>query len=625
MEFELLDKINSPEELRTIPECDIPRLCDELRAFLINKVEKSGGHLASNLGVAELTVALHRIFDSPRDHIIFDVGHQSYIHKILTGRKEGFDNLRATGGLSGFTLMRESCHDPFGAGHSSTSISAALGYAEADAMAGRDAYTVCVIGDGAYTGGMVHEALNNCKPDLKLIIVLNENGMSISSNKGTFANYLSRARASLGYNKWKQGTTSVLQSIPLFGRPIKTVLSFFKKLIKNTFLRPNYFEELGLYYVGPIDGNDYKKVRDALNIAKRSEKCVVVHIKTVKGKGYTPAERSPTEFHNITSSVREKKTFHSVFANKLIENAKNDIKIVAVTAAMGVGTGLERFGETYPKRYFDVGIAESHALTFSAGLAASGLKPFVAIYSTFLQRGYDNIIHDIALQELPVKIMIDRAGLAASDGATHHGIFDVAFLSHTPGVELYAPSTYRALERAIDAISNTSVPSAVRYSNASEIEDVERRFDDLSAGKAPLIRIDFSQERVPENLIITYGQILGEVMKAEEELLRRGIDTGIILVEKIKPYDEPVDLIHKFAASAKRVIYVEEGIKNGGAAMITENLLLKRGFDFKKTSYEIMAIDDNFASPEQLCNIYDYAGISAKKILENFGIIIKKY
>lgn len=620
MNCKFINSIDNPSDLRRLSDADIPALCSELREFLIEKVEKRGGHLASNLGVVELSVALHRCFDSPRDHIIFDVGHQAYVHKILTGRKASFDDLRVPGGLSGFTLMKESEHDAFGAGHSSTSVSAALGYAEADHLSGNDAYTVCVIGDGAYTGGMVHEALNNCKPDLKLIIVINENGMSISDNKGTFANYLSKVRLSAGYNKWKRGTTSVLQKIPLIGKPLKSILSAIKNLVKNSFMRPNYFEELGLYYIGPIDGNDYKKVEDALESAKRIEKCVVVHLKTLKGKGYVPAEKSPTEFHSLKSGKELNDTFHNVFVNKIIQKSKNDGKIVAVTAAMGAGTGLESFGTLYPERYFDVGIAEEHALTFSAGLAASGLSPYVAIYSTFLQRGYDNILHDIALQNLPVRMMIDRAGLAVSDGATHHGIFDVAFLSHIPGVEIYAPCSYSSFGDILDRIETTQNPVAVRYPNACELDFVDEKFKPQNRESVSFIRTDFSSDNTPDVVFITYGQIVSEVVKAEQILRERGVSSGIILVEKIKPYSEPVEAIKNLISGAKHAIYVEEGIKNGGAAMITRSMLGESGFDFAKTKFDIVAIDDDFATPDKICDLYDYAGLSANRIIKNIKI-----
>lgn len=613
MSYDILNRIDSPTDLKALSEEDVQTLCAELREFMIDKVEKQGGHLASNLGVTELTVALHRIFDSPRDHIIFDVGHQSYVHKILTGRRERFDELRVPGGLSGFTRMSESEHDPFGAGHSSTSVSAALGYAEADAMTGSDAYTVCVMGDGAYTGGMIHEALNNCKPDLRLVIVLNENGMSISSNKGTFANYLSKVRTSKGYNELKRSTTSFLHRIPLVGKAVKAVLSAMKNAIKSLFLHPNYFEELGLYYIGPVDGNDYKKISEALKRAKSTGKCVVVHAKTVKGKGYTPAEASPQKFHSVTSSGAADDTFHARLVEKLLENAKNGKKIVAVTAAMGAGTGFERFGELYPERYFDVGIAESHAITFSAGLAANGMRPYVAIYSTFLQRGYDNVVHDVALQGLPVCMIIDRAGLAHSDGATHHGIFDVSFLSHIPSVELYAPASYSALQKAIRVCETASLPVAIRYPNGAELDFVDKTFYSVDDTDTPSVRVDFPLSETKEVILVTYGGILSEVVKAKELLLAEGLSAGIVLVEKIKPYADAVDLLATLGDSCERIVYVEEGIKNGGAAMITQAMLKERGCNAR---FDIIAIDDNFAAPSLVCDLYDYTGLSAKKIAE---------
>ena len=586
MKYRILNDINSPEDLRAVADKDIPDLCREIRDFLVEKVEASGGHLASNLGVTELSVALHRVFDSPRDHVIFDIGHQSYVHKILTGRKDRFDDLRTPGGLSGFTLMRESEHDAFGAGHSSTAISAALGYAEAAMLNGTNEHTVCIIGDGAFTGGMVHEALNNCRSELKLVIILNENGMAISGNRGNFAECFSEIDHRVELN------------------------------------RRHYFECLGLSYVGPIDGNDYHAVAAALEQARDLGKCTVVHIRTVKGKGFAPAESSPTEFHSVRSATEGDKTFHSIFADSLIKKAEKDEKILAVTAAMGAGTGLESFGERFPRRYFDVGIAETHALTFSAGLAAAGYKPHVAIYSTFLQRGYDNIIHDIALQNLPVCIMIDRAGLAPSDGATHHGIFDVAFLSHIPEMEIYAPASFEALSRLVDA--DNSKPTAIRYPNASELDFVDKEFGEIPEGEMPLVRADFTSGTSKKLVFITYGNILAEVHRAKTALSARGIDTGIILVEKIKPYADSCNQIYDLVSSSDHVVYVEEGIKNGGAAMITGNTLTEMGIDTSKTTYDIIAIDDNFAAPEQITDIYDYVGLSAEKILARCEDIINR-
>ena len=598
MKNDILDQINSPKDLKNLAERDIPKLCEELRHVLVESVEKNGGHLASNLGVTELTVALHRVFDSPKDHIIFDVGHQAYVHKILTGRKDRFDDLRAPGGLSGFTFMRESEHDAFGAGHSSTSISAALGYAEAAAIRGSGEYTVCVVGDGAYTGGMVHEAFNNCKPNLRLIIVLNENGMAISSNKGNYANYLSKLRISVGHSELNGGASTMLQNA-------------------------NYFEMLGLHYIGPVDGNDYKEVVSALKRAKSANKCVVVHLKTVKGKGYEPAENSPIEFHSMKSTSDDTEAFNTVFVNELVKIAENDKKITAVTAAMGPGTGIDRFGELYPTRYFDVGIAEEHALTFSAGLAAAGFSPYVATYSTFLQRGYDSIIHDIALQALPVKIVIDRAGLAVFDGATHHGIFDVSFLSHIPHIYIYAPATYAALSRVVIESSDAKHPVAIRYPNSQEHKFVAEEFVELLDDELyPFMRADFSFDSEIDVMFVTYGHIVEEVREAKKHLIADGISSGIILVECIKPYDKICDRILSIAKKAKQIIYVEEGIKNGGAAMITETILCEKGLDLSKTKYNIIAIDDNFASPDEPCCLYDFVGLSSKKIYEKCKYIL---
>lgn len=620
MSYKLLETIKSPDDVKKLGEKDIPVLCEEIREFLVENTRKNGGHLASNLGVTELSVALHRVFSSPDDHIIFDVGHQSYVHKLLTGRREAFSTLRKTGGLSGFTKISESPHDPFGAGHSSTSISAALGFAEADRLMKRENYTVAVIGDGSYTGGMVHEALNNCAQDLPLIIILNENGMSISLNKGTFATYLSKVRISKGYRSWKHGTNSFLNKIPLIGKPIKSVLTFIRLKFKNLLFASNYFEDLGLYYMGPIDGNDYKKVENALKKAKQLKKCVVVHIKTVKGKGYEPAENSPEEFHGIGTGTAQSTTFHSVFADTLIDLAENDESIVAITAAMGKGTGLDAFEARYPERYFDVGIAEGHAVTFAAGLSAAGLKPYVAIYSTFLQRAYDSLIHDVALQDLPVKLFVDRAGISKADGATHHGIFDVSFLSHIPGMVILAPATYEALQRSIAFANECNAPVAVRYPNSSESEKVISAFYKNFKSSELGVRTTFDVDNLPEKVFITYGTIVGNVLDAAEILKSHGdLSVGVVLLERLKPYDTLAKMVLPYLLRATRIVFAEEGIKNGGAGMLLLEELKMQGFNDAKCNYSISAIDDNFASPENPCDIYDYVGLSAEKLVEQMN------
>ena len=613
MKYPLLDGINSPSDLKKLNKSNIPALCSEIREFLVENTKERGGHLASNLGVVELTLAIHTVFDSPTDHIIFDVGHQSYVHKLITGRRAEFNNLRVPGGLSGFTSPRESEHDPFGAGHSSTSVSAALGIAEADVLAGRKCHTVCVTGDGAFTGGMVHEALNNCPKDRPIVIILNENGMSISSTKGAFASYLSRVRISKGYRRLKSDTKNFIDRIPLIGKPLHAFCSWLKDLVKAAIYKPNYFEELGLYYIGPIDGHDYDKVTKALTLAKQTGKACVVHVKTVKGRGYEPAECSPDGYHSL-ASASSGTSFHSVFADELTSLAERDKRIVGVTAAMGIGTGLDRFGAAYPDRYFDVGIAEPHALTFAAGLATGGNIPFVAIYSTFLQRGYDSLLHDIALQNLPVKIMIDRAGLATSDGATHHGIFDVSFISHIPNTTLLAPVFYSSLREMVGFAAEHGGPVAIRYPNATEPADSLKRFVPVSTDPLARVSVDFDPDSPPEYIFLTYGPLIGRVCNAADMLRREGASVGIVLIETLKPYGGVADKLLPILSAARRVVYAEEGIRNGGAAEITREELYLRGLDFSRCEYRIAAIEDNFASPHTPCELYDFVGLSAEKL-----------
>lgn len=601
-----IDAITSPADLRAIPESEMPTVCEEYRAFLIENAKEHGGHLASNLGVVELSVALHRIFDSPKDHIIFDVGHQAYVHKLITGRKSGFSTLRQPGGLSGFTSRTESEHDPFGAGHSSTSVSAALGFAVADKLAGRETFTVCVLGDGAYTGGMIHEALNNCRPDLPMIIILNENRMSISKNQGAFASYLSGVRLSRKYRRFKRGTKSFLAHLPLIGKPLTKLFSGFKSLVKRVVYKSNYFESLGLTYLGPVVGNDYAALSNALLEAKEIGGTVVLHIETVKGKGYSLAEEQPEAFHSV-SHKETAESFHSVFADSLTTLAAQNESVVAVTAAMGLGTGLASFGEQFPSRYFDVGIAEPHALTFAAGLSAAGMVPYVAIYSTFLQRGYDNILHDIALQNLPVHLMIDRAGLAISDGATHHGIFDVAFLSHIPGISIYAPATFGSLRAILEKTKDAKAPVAIRYPNAAESARVRDTFYKNGDYESFGVRANFESGKKLEVLFITYGQIAERVLLTEDILSAEGVSCGTILLEDLAPYEKTAKRLRPYLSDVWRVIFVEEGVKNGGAGMILSSLLPEK-------KITVAAIEDGFAKPASPCDLYDFVGLSPAKL-----------
>ena len=610
--YEVLDRVHEPKDVKELSAAEIPALCRDIRAFLVDHVTRTGGHLASNLGVVELSVALHRVFDSPHDHILFDVGHQSYVHKILTGRKERFDTLRTTGGLSGFTSRRESEHDPFGAGHSSTSVSAAIGLAEADRLTGSDAYTVAVLGDGAYTGGMVHEALNNVHDGLRLVLVLNENRMSISRNKGAFASYLARVRISEGYRNWKRHTKSVLHHIPLVGKPLENLFAALKDGIKRRFYTLNYFEALGLYYLGPVDGNDEAAVERALSEAKRSGKNVLVHVITKKGKGYEPAERAPEAYHNLPCAEPPKDTFHSVFVKELCREAEEDPRIVAITAAMSTGTGLCEFGTRYPDRYFDVGIAEEHALTFAAGLAAGGMRPYPVIYSTFLQRAYDNILHDVALQSLPVRMMIDRAGLAVADGATHHGIFDVAFLSEIPGVRILAPVTYGSLIAALREIEKAETPVALRYPNASEDKAVCTAFYPQGDYERFGVRADFDSD--VDVVLVSYGWEISRALEAETLLGESGIRAGTVLLEELSPYEKTAESLLPYLSRASLILIAEEGIENGGAAMILKEKLARLGLPAERVV--IRAIADSFASPETPVDLYDSLGLSAKALAD---------
>ncbi len=613
-----LNHIQSPEDFKKIPVDQMSYVADEIRQELIRITSANGGHLASNLGVVELTMAIHRVFDTPKDHVIFDVGHQSYVHKMLTGRYGAMDTLRKPSGLSGFTKREESEHDCFGAGHSSTSLSAALGFAISDKLNDSDAYTVVVVGDGAYTGGMIHEALNNCHRKLNLIIIMNENEMSISKNIGRFAKNLSKLRTKSGYFRTKRATGVFLKKIPLVGRYIFRLVSNIKRMVKNALYGSNYFESMGLTYLGPIDGNDFEAVEHLLREAKKLNESVVVHLKTKKGKGYEPAEQSPEFYHGMSpvcANTAEKRTFSKEMGRWLTERAATDNRICAVTAAMGDGTGLNDFCKTYEKRFFDVGIAEEHALTFCAGLAANGMKPFVAIYSTFLQRGYDNLIHDIALQRLPCVICVDRAGLNVGDGATHHGIFDVAFLSQIPNMRIYTPITLGALDRALEeSYSYHDRPSAIRYPNGCESDEVLRMFYPNGEYRSPGIVKSFADQERPNLLIITYGRIVLQAMEAKKKLEADGISVGIVLLEMLKPYEETARQLSSLVSHRTNLIFLEEGIQSGGMGMNLASRM-EQEYGIPNDRIRILAIDDSFVEKSHADKtIYDAAGIGAADI-----------
>lgn len=620
MKYKYLSSVSSPADVKAMTEDELSVLTDEIRDYLIKRVAENGGHLASNLGVVELSVALHRVFNTPKDHIIWDVGHQSYVHKMLTGRMQKFDTLRTGGGISGFENRRESEHDCFGTGHSSTSLSAALGFAQADRLNGSDAFTVAIIGDGAFTGGMIHEALNNCDKNLRLIIILNENEMSISKNIGLFSKNFSKIRTTPGYLRTKKKTGNIIKRIPLIGKPIFKALLAVKIWVKNMIFGTNYFEDLGLYYLGPVDGHNLKATEALLREATRLDETVVIHIKTRKGKGYAPAEENPGKYHGMPSKScaggHGEASYSQMFGKYLSDEAKKDKRICAITAAMSTGTGLDTFRTEHPDRFFDVGIAEEHAVTFAAGLAADGMRPVVAIYSSFLQRSYDSIIHDVALQNLPVVFCVDRVGLNKSDGATHHGIFDVAFMSQIPNMKIYAPASFASLKAMLETALGDNCPSAIRYSNGHENRRVLDEFfgADRSVSESGYVHRNYKDGDSPDAVIITYGRICAEALKAADSLAQDGICAKIILLERLKPYGETAAEVAKMLPeSASAVLFLEEEIKAGGMGMMLSDSLA--GYEIMKNKkVSIMALDDNFGIQDKDEPIYKTVHLSADDI-----------
>ncbi len=610
--------VRSPEDVKAIPPKEISSLCRKLRKVVIEQTMRGGGHLASNLGVVELTVAIHRVFDAPTDQIVFDVGHQCYVHKLLTGRADAFVTLRASGGLSGFPRREESKYDAFGTGHASTSLSAALGLARAAKLSGSNAYTVVILGDGALTGGMIHEALNNCENDLRLIVILNENEMSISKNEGRFARLLTRLRTSRGYSSTKSALDKTLSHIPLVGDPVKSGLSKIKKGVKRVLYSNNYFESMGFNYFGPADGHDEQTVEQLLRAAKAKKGCSIIHVKTVKGKGYAPAEQNPGAYHGLTGMGQQlgTPTFSQTFGQTLTALADRNDKICAITAAMCEGTGLTPFATAHPNRFFDVGIAEEHAVTFAAGLAAGGYTPVVAIYSTFLQRSYDQILHDVALQKLPVLFAIDRAGLNAADGLTHHGIYDVAFLSDIPGLDIWHPLTTASLEARLQQLLTDGLtrPTAIRYPSGGDDKRLiayAERLKPVAAG----VFVDFDITQPPKTVIVTYGRITAEALSAAQ---KSGQSVGMMVLERLRPCVDVTDALEAMVASGtEKIVFCEEGIRAGGLGMSLATALTERLNDKAHPIVCIVAIDNEHVTPDAKVgqSIFDATGIGQKNIL----------
>lgn len=562
----ILEQIKGPEDLKKLTSEELSQLAEEIRAFLIEKISHTGGHLASNLGVVELTIALFRTFDLPEDKIIWDVGHQSYTHKILSGRRMEFDELRQYGGLSGFPKRKESPYDSFDTGHSSTSISAGLGIAQGRDILGEDYKVVSVIGDGALTGGMAYEALNNAARMKKnFIIILNDNKMSISENVGGMSRYLGGLRTGAGYNDLKKNVADTLERIPVVGGRMIDKIKRTKNSIKQLFIPGMLFENMGITYLGPVDGHNIPALCKVLKEAQKLDHAVLVHVLTKKGKGYEPAEKNPAHFHGVSpfdiktgKPLAEKKypTYTNVFSKKLCQLGETHPELVAVTAAMPDGTGVAAFGKKFPDRFFDVGIAEAHAVTSAAGMAAAGLRPVVAVYSSFLQRGYDQILHDVCIQNLPVLFAVDRAGLVGSDGETHQGIFDYSYLTSIPNMSVAAPKNLWELRAMLDFAMDYKAPFAIRYPRGTAYRGLKEFMQPIAYGKGEII---YEEENIA---LLAVGSMVSTGEHVREKLKEEGVSCTLANARFVKPFDK--ELVDRLAKNHRLIVTMEENVLQGG-------------------------------------------------------------
>ncbi len=592
----LLSKIESPEDIRSLPLARLYDLAKEIRREIIETVSRNGGHLAPNLGVVELTLALHRVFKTPEDKLIWDVGHQCYVHKLITGRREHFKNLRKYGGISGFPRPEECEHDPFVSGHSSTSISVALGMATARDLKGGKHSVVAVIGDGAMTGGMAFEAMNHAGHMQKnMIVVLNDNEMSIAKNVGGMSRYLARLRTDPMYSRGKEEFEQLLRKIPAIGPTVLKAADRLKDSLKYLVVPGMLFEELGFVYIGPIDGHNIEEMVEVLKKAKSMHGPVLVHVITVKGKGYSHAEKNPGKFHGIgpfdlETGIPKKNglapTYTEVFGRAICDLAARDSSILAITAAMTEGTGLSEFARIYPDRFFDVGIAEQHAVTLAASLASNNLKPVVAIYSTFLQRAFDQIIHDVCIQNLPVTFAVDRSGLVGDDGPTHHGVFDLSFLGQIPNMVIMAPKDENELRHMLYTAIEYNGPAAVRYPRGEgRGRPLDHDFVRVPLGKAEVIR-DGS-----EIALFAVGTMVEIAERAAEVLEEQGISAAVVNARFVKPVDG--NLIVKYAGTAGRIITLEENVRHGGFGSQVLDVINNSGIGGVRV--KVMALPDRFA------------------------------
>lgn len=585
----ILEMIQKENDIKKLDEEQLKELSGEIRQFLIEKISRTGGHLASNLGVVELTMALHLTLDFPEDKLIWDVGHQSYTHKLLTGRKDGFDDLRKYGGMSGFPKRKESACDAFDTGHSSTSISAGLGYVAARELRGEKHSVVSVIGDGALTGGMAYEALNNAsRLKSNFIIVLNDNNMSISENVGGMSKYLNGLRTAQAYTGLKKGVEDTLKRIPGTGDRIVNQIRKTKSGIKQLFVPGMFFEDMDITYLGPVDGHDIRKLVKVLSEARRVDRAVLVHVITKKGKGYAPAEENPARFHGLGPfdigtgepvGAEETDSYTQVFSKVLVDIAKRDDKVAAITAAMADGTGLSAFSRRFPERFFDVGIAEEHAMTFAAGLAAGGMKPVFAVYSSFLQRAYDQTLHDVCLQDLPVVVAVDRAGLVGSDGETHQGVFDLSFLSTIPNMTVISPKNRWEMADMLRFAFDFGHPVAIRYPRGVAYEGMKKFRAPIEYGKSEVLYEE-------EDIVVIFVGHMAELA----DRVRRGIkDTGyscsLVNARFVKPLD--TSLLEELAKDHRLFVTIEENVLTGGFGEQVADYISRAGLDVRVRSIGI--------------------------------------
>ncbi len=610
----MLEKINGPGDIKGLNRGELELLASEIRQFLIEKISATGGHLASNLGVVELTMAIFLTFDLPKDKIIWDVGHQAYTHKILSGRKDHFDELRQYGGLSGFPKTKESPCDAFDTGHSSTSISAGLGMAQARDIKGEDYSVVSIIGDGALTGGMAYEALNNAaRLERNFIIILNDNNMSISENVGGMSRYLSSIRTGNGYNDLKKNVTSTLEKIPVLGPKLIDKISRTKQGIKQLLIPGMLFENMGITYLGPVDGHDLRQLTRVLQNARKLDHAVLVHVLTKKGKGYEPAEMNPAWFHGVdpfdidTGKPKKQKEhpgYTDIFSRKLCQMAQERKDIVAVTAAMPDGTGLNRFANMYPDRFFDVGIAEQHAVTSAAGMAAAGLRPVVAVYSSFLQRAYDQILHDVCIQNLPVVFAVDRAGLVGSDGETHQGIFDLSYLSSIPNMSVMAPKNLWELRRELEFALDFDGPIAIRYPRGEAYRGLKEFNEPIAYGKGEMI---YEEDQIA---LLAVGSMVSTAEHIREKMKAEGYHVTLANGRFIKPVD--YELAARLAENHEYLVTLEENVLQGGYGLTVAAYVHEHYPDVKVLN---VALPDAYVEHGNVSILREELGIDSDSII----------